>query len=307
MQRNPRCESIYVASRGLHSNQPFFADRDSYCLQGVPIKPDFRYTPNGFYFKNDLINLKLTDFELVFLRLPRPVSDGFLKWLDKIFAGKLIINHPLGIIETSNKKFLLNFPDLCPEMKLCYSVPEILDEAQRHPIVIKPLKEYGGRGLLRIKDNILDDGQKNYNVRSYLSDMHSTVEQDGLLVMKYLKNVVKGDKRILVADGEILASTLRLPSSESWLCNVSQGGKSVESIVTEEEKKIVDRINPLLLKNGIFMYGVDTLENDEGVRVLSEINTLSIGGFPQAEKQSGKPIIKTLIDKIFDYASKRAK
>ena len=120
--------------------------------------------------------------------------------------------------------------------------------------------------------------------------------------MKYLKNVSKGDKRILVVGGQIMASSLRIPAVGSWLCNVSQGGKSVKSEVTMEEEDIVNTISPSLIAEGILIFGVDTLEDDDGKRILSEVNTLSVGGFPQAQKQSQRPIIKMTIDKIFKYA-----
>jgi len=57
--------------------------------------------------------------------------------------------------------------------------------------------------------------------------------------------------------------------------------------VTKREVSIIDNIKSKLRKEGIFMYGVDTLVDDDGHRVLSEINTLSIGGWPQAQVQTG--------------------
>ncbi|MEL7221577.1 MAG: hypothetical protein AAGJ93_09680, partial [Bacteroidota bacterium] len=58
---------------------------------------------------------------------------------------------------------------------------------------------------------------------------------------------------------------------------------------------------PRLQEAGVLIYGVDTLMGDDGKRVLSEINTLSIGGFPQAEAQSGRPIISQTIELLFNY------
>ena len=135
-----------------------------------------------------------------------------------------------------------------------------------------------------------------------MESLKESIEKDGYLSMKYLKNVSEGDKRILVVGGEILASSLRLPAKDSWLCNVAQGGKSVSSEVTEREREIIQTINPTLKKKGVLIYGADTLVDDDGKRVLSEVNTLSVGGFPQAEAQTGKPVINTLISKIFEYA-----
>jgi glutathione synthase len=124
---------------------------------------------------------------------------------------------------------------------------------------------------------------------------------EGFLAMEFLKNVSQGDKRILVLNGQILASSLRLPAEESWLCNVAQGGHSVAAEATSEEIKIIETISPKLLEAGILIFGVDTLVANDGKRILSEINTLSIGGFPQAEKQTKKPILQQTINGIIKY------
>jgi glutathione synthase len=252
-----------------------------------------------------LKQLHPVDFDLVFLRLPRPVSDQFLLWINELFGHAIIINQPAGIIKTSNKKFLLNFPELCPDIRICHSLEDINTTIEKYPIVLKPLREYGGKGILKIERDQLDDGIKIHNTDTYLKSIEEKIIKEGYLAMKFLKNVTQGDKRILVAGGEVLAASLRLPKEDSWLCNVSQGGKSMSAEVNKEELEIIASINPLLKKEGILIYGVDTLVNDQGERVLSEINTLSIGGWPQAQAQTGKPIIKQLVDKIFEYEDVR--
>lgn len=92
-------------------------------------------------------------------------------------------------------------------------------------------------------------------------------------------------------NGSLPAIVTCIPAPDSWLCNVAQGGTSVAAKVSLEEEQIIARINPTLAEAGVLIYGADTLTDDDGRRVLSEINTLSIGGFPQAELQSGRSII----------------
>lgn len=302
MVLHPQCTSISVASRGLVKNGPFFQNMEKDQLYGSDVDSSFRYSADGRFFQQNLRSLDIDDFNLVFLRLPRPISDEFLYWLSEIFKQVLVINNPRGIIHTSNKKYLLSFPEICPDPKWHSSIQDILLEAEKHPIVLKPLKEYGGKGILKIDQNILDDGKNIYDADTYLKNINNIIVSEGFLSMKYLKNVSQGDKRILVVNGEILASSLRMPAKDSWLCNVAQGGTSVPSTIAEEEIKIVERINPSLRKEGIFLYGVDTLLGDDGKRLLSEINTLSIGGFPQAAKQSKNSIIHTFTNKLFNYA-----
>lgn len=302
MQRHERCELIDVASRGLAINDAFFDLMQQDGLVGHRVTSDFHYATALKYFASNGRNLKILDYDLVLLRLPRPISDEFLKWLSDIFAHTCVVNDPLGIIATSNKKFLTNFPDICPNVRLCRSIKEINEERQSYPIVLKPLRAYGGKGLLKIEGDVLDDGIEKVNAQEFLRSIEQEIETDGYLSMRYLKNVHQGDKRILVVGGEIMAATLRLPAKGSWLCNVSRGGRSVASVVTDDEIEIVNEVDQAVSKEGILMYGVDTLVNDDGVRVLSEINTLSVGGWPQAQKQSQKPIIKKAINKIFSYA-----
>ncbi|WP_367391236.1 RimK family alpha-L-glutamate ligase [Lewinella sp. LCG006] len=302
MLNHPRCAEIDIATRAWAGNDSFFTAQNGEQLQVAAVTPDFAYTDEGDYLTQGLRVVDPKDYDLIFLRLPRPISDEFLMWLATLLDGKAIVNHPRGIVETSTKQFLLNFPEVCPNMQLCRSMEEVLDFAAKFPIVLKPLREYGGRGLLKIDGTTLDDGTSLHNTVTYLKGIEDILETEGMLGMKFLKNVNQGDKRILVAGGQIMAASLRLPAPDSWLCNVAQGGTSVPATPTSDEEAIIAHINPKLQQAGILIYGADTLMDDDGKRVLSEINTLSIGGFPQAEQQTGRPVLQPTIDKIFIYA-----
>ncbi|MDF1698885.1 MAG: glutathione synthetase [Saprospiraceae bacterium] len=304
MVRHPQCKRIDVISRGIEKNGYFFMGQDDANLFGTTFGHQFKFTEDSYHFKKDLHKVHIKDYDIILMRLPRPVADSWLEWLMKTAKHAVIINNPLGIIKTSSKKYLLNFPEQCPDMKLCNSISDVLEMAKNYPIVLKPLREYGGKGIVRIEGGKVDTGNKSLDINSYLTSIENDLINDGYLGMKFLKNVRNGDKRILVVGGEIMACSLRIPAHGSWLCNVSQGGQSVKSDVTPEEVDIINAIAPKLLAEGILIFGVDTLEDDNGKRILSEVNTLSIGGFPQAQKQSGKPIIKMTIDKIFEYADR---
>lgn len=302
MCKHPRCAQIDIATRGWTGNDSFFMEQKGDQLQVAAVTRDFAYTEGGDYLTQALSVVNPQEYDLIFMRLPRPVSDEFLLWLAHLFAEKAIVNHPRGVVETSTKQFLLNFPEVCPQMQLCQSTTDVLDFSAKFPIVLKPLREYGGRGLLKIDGNTLDDGTTLHDTETYLQEIEDILQTDGMLAMKFLKNVNQGDKRILVVGGQIMAASLRLPAPDSWLCNVAQGGTSVPATASPEEEAIIRHITPKLKQAGILIYGADTLVGDEGERVLSEINTLSIGGFPQAEQQTGRPVIQPTIDKIFKYA-----
>lgn len=306
MVHHAEIASVDVASRGLRENADFFSG-DSSVLYASPVDSDFDFSEDGYYMQRRLRKVDSRGFDLVFMRLPRPLSDAQLIHIERVFAGCVIINKPSGIINTSSKAFLLNFPSSCPPMRLVSSVEEIMDFAENFPIVLKPLREYGGKGILKINGEKIDDGSTEYDTTQYLTSLKPVIEKEGFLAMKFLKNVGEGDKRILVVGGEVLASSLRLPAENSWLCNVAQGGRSVPTEVTEEELQIVSMVAPRLQQEGVLIYGIDTLVNDDGKRVMSELNTLSVGGFPQSQKQTGRPVINKTLEIILSHARSERK
>ncbi len=297
-----QCESVYVASRGFERNSSFFQAENTTPLFASKVHESFDYTEDSISYISDIQVINPEDIDILILRLPRPISDDFLIWVKEIFSGSLIINEPKGIIETSSKAYLLNFPELCPSMRLCESISDVLHAAKRYPIVLKPLKEYGGKGILKINGLQLDDGQGIHHTEEYLESISEPLKTEGYLSMKYLKNVTEGDKRILIVDGEIMTSVLRIPAEGSWLCNIAQGGRAIPSNPTKNEHYIIQKLSPYLKKAGIFMYGIDTLMDDNGKRILSEINTLSIGGFISGESKNGNPLVEKTVKKLFKYA-----
>jgi len=235
------------------------------------------------------------------MRLPRPIAPSFFDFLSASFSPKYIINRPSGMLEVGSKKFLLQVKNICPPMKWCTSMEEITDFAKRFPIVLKPLENYGGKGIVKIEDGIVYVNKEHMSLNNYMPFLQKELENGGYLAMKFLKNVHQGDKRIIVVNGQILGASLRLPPPDSWMCNVAQGGSSHLSKADADEQHIIDTIKPILKQKGVVMYGVDTLVNDDGKRVLSEVNTLSIGGLPQAEAQSGIPIVQQAVNLIFEH------
>ena len=293
LRQDARCRYVDVASRGNPQNAEFFNAAGSQ-VQGCRVKGGFVYQPEGGQFTRNNIPLDVGGYDVVWLRLPHPVPQSFLDGLVggetqdvASLPGRLVVNDPVGIVETGDKSFLTRFPEWTPPVRLVHTADDIRDFARRHPLVLKPLRAYGGQGIVRV------DGPNDLP-----SDLDLT---EPYLAMKFLKNVSEGDKRILVVNGRILAASLRLPAPGQWLCNVAQGGTSIGADIEPEEHAMIEAIAPELLRRGICFCGVDTLLNDAGKRVLSELNTLSIGGFPQAETQSGRPVVQQAIDELFNY------
>lgn len=302
-----RTASVFVASRGDGRNAAFFGGALASRLYGRMATPDFSFDPTGAQFTESPQSTFYGEADVVWLRLPPPADPVFFAHLTSYAPASApsIVNHPTGILETGSKAFLTHFPDFTPAVRRVQSTDEVQRFAAQFPVVLKPLREYGGKGLVRILDGMAEVDDQRQPLDRWLKDNATSIEAGDYLAMKYLKNVTAGDKRILVVNGNILGASLRLPAAGQWLCNVAKGGTSVVAETTPEEEAMVAAIAPVLLERGVVIFGADTLLDDAGKRVLSELNTNSIGGFPQAQEQTGRPILQQTIDGLYGFLTDR--
>ncbi len=301
MSKHPLCVEISLATRGNSKNSAFFSDFDMPTIFAKRIDEDFYYTEAGDWFEDSKC-VVISEFDALFLRIDRPLTDDQLYKIERNYRELLIINSPGGIVETGSKRFLLNFPELCPDITLCHTMADIKEQLEKFPIVLKPLHGYGGTGLIRIDAKKVFFENKKYNYEPGMALVADYLKHsEAMLSMRYLKNVTEGDKRVLVVGGKILGATLRLPPKGSWLCNLNQGGTASYAKVDEREYEIAEAISPILRRHGVLIFGFDTLVDDDGVRCLSEINTLNVGGLVQAEEFSGEPVVKIASELLWTY------
>jgi glutathione synthase len=305
LSKHALVSQLDIATKGNSANHDFFLHLTSKTIWATKVKESFEFSEDGFHFKQNLEEVPISKYDLIWLRLPPPIDKSFLAFLAHSFPTSFIINNPSGIYETGSKAFLMNFQKVCPPMKICTSIEDIVQFKNQFPIVLKPFREYGGKGIVRI------DGEKVWvgNTAMTFNEFKKNLEGDAIafLGVKFLKKVKEGDKRIIVVNGKIVGASLRLPAQDSWICNIAMGGSSHTAEVDQEEYEIVETINPILSEMGVVMYGVDTLMGDHGKRVLSEINTTSIGGLAQLEKQRGLPVVAEAVELVIQYFLRNVK
>jgi glutathione synthase len=299
MITDKRSTFIHVMSRGISENALFFNKKPNFKLHVSQVDEGYKYTDKGNFYQNFFVTIK-ENYNVIFLRIDRPLSDSFLCFIKKIFNKQLIINDPVGINLTGSKEFLLDVANLCPPMKICYDLSDIEVFRHRFPVVLKPLQGYGGKGIIKIENDTVTVNENNCDYSEFES-AYNDLLADGYLAMKFLKRVTEGDKRIIVINGEIIGAILRFPQNKSFLCNLKQGGHSTFTDVDQDEIEIVKQLSPIMDKNHVVIYGLDTLMDDDGHRKLSEINSLNVGGLIQAQQHSGKPVIDIASELIWDY------
>ena len=294
-----RSGEMWIATKGNEQNVDFF--------RGVPDAPlHATAIQSPLSFQDVEVVLEAADpafddgeIDVVMIRMPQPVSRAFLFSLRKRWPDRMIINDPIGINETASKQFLLQVSHLCPPIQLCHSIAEAVTLSQQHEIVLKPLYAYRGQGMFRLSKDAIWLEDKRHS----LAELHEVIKELDfpMLAMRFLPRVTEGDKRTIIVNQQIVGSALRTPAPGSWLCNVSHGGTATMAEADADELKIAAELTPLLYEKGIVMYGFDTLVNDDGRRVLSEINTLSIGGLKPMEEMSGRPVIAEAVELLYGF------
>lgn len=302
LRAHPAVGRLHLASRGNDANRGFFYHFNTTELEVWSMRDEISYEEGLRGLIDRTIRVDARYYDVLWLRLPRPIPDGFFAFLTEHINERRIINRPAGIVETSNKKFLLQVPELCPPIHHCADIECIRSLQSEHPIVLKPVESYGGKGVIRVENGRVFESSRQIPLEDYLPLLEDQIRfHGGYLAMRYLKNVDQGDKRIVVVNGQIVGAALRLPPEGSWICNASQGGSSIFAEPNKQERRIVERLNEELLPRGIAMYGVDTLVGDDGKRTLSEVNTLSIGGVKQMAELSGQPLVERTAELLVDY------
>jgi glutathione synthase len=290
--------NVDVATRGIDVNQRFFSDAPSTRVHATPVTQQFGFNKEGGAFMATT-QVDARDYDIILVRLPPPIRPSFLEKLATILPEKRIINSPHGILKTGTKRYLLELQDLCAPIEMINSGDDIFAMNRKFPIVLKPLNDYGGRGVVRIVDGRASGSNIDMPLEDFIDGL-----QPGyfpVLGMKYLKNVHMGDKRTVVINGNIIGSSLRLPAKDSWMCNVAQGGTSRLDEADKDERRIAKELSERLKKEGVLIFGFDTLVNDEGVRVLSELNTTSVGGLVHMERDDSQDVLNSVVQHLMDY------
>ena len=300
LTNHANCSLVHVASSGSIENESFFSNPTPSKLSAIAVDDNFQYSENGICFQHPSLLVDPRSYDVVLLRLPRSKSMEFFARIEQVIPKFRMINQPLGIAETGSKEYLLNFPDLCPPLMLCNNMEDVRSLRDRFAFVLKPFNNSGGKGLVRIDGNKVYEGQNEYHWDDYLPTLEGLIGQ-GYLGMKFLKNVHQGDKRIIVANRKVVAAALRTPPAGSWLCNVSMGATSTYAEPDEQELEIARKVIPDLYDKGVILFGMDTLVDDDGRRVLSELNTSCVNGIYPAEITTGRPITQETANLLMEY------
>jgi glutathione synthase len=123
--------------------------------------------------------------------------------------------------------------------------------------------------------------------------MHWARSREPLMIQRYEAAVRKGDKRVILVDGEPLGAINRVPAEGEARSNMHVGGRPEAVELTARDKEICARIGPLLREKGLLFVGIDVIGD-----WLTEINVTSPTGLQEFTRFGGADLSAAIWDKI---------
>ncbi len=230
------------------------------------------------------------DADVVLMRQDPPFDLGYITathLLERIAEQTVIVNDPASVRNAPEKVFVLDYARFMPPTLVTRSLDEARAFLKEHgEIVIKPLHGNGGKAIFRV-------GSDGANL-SALVEVFNTAWREPHMVQAFLPDVAKGDKRIVLVDGEVVGAINRLPGEGEIRSNLAVGGSAERTVLTEEEREICAALGPELKRRGLLFVGIDVI----GGKWLTEINVTSPTGIVAIEKFDGTDVAGLIWDAI---------
>jgi len=244
-----------------------------------------RATKGDHFTLGEAAGFDLSAADVVLMRQDPPFDLAYITathLLERIHPDTLVVNDPREVRNAPEKLLVTLFQDLMPPTLITSDPAEIRSfRAEHKEIVLKPLYGNGGAGVFRLKPD-------DENLGSLL-EMFATFYREPVMAQRYLPEVRRGDKRIILIDGEFAGLINRVPAEGEARSNMHVGGRPEAIQPSPRDLEICARIGPELKARGLIFAGIDVIGD-----WLTEINVTSPTGI-QEVKRFGGPDGATLI------------
>lgn len=183
--------------------------------------------------------------------------------------GTLIINKPASLRDNNEKMFISQFPQCCTPFLVSRNKKRLRDfvkqrfQAEQQDVILKPLDGMGGTSIYRVNPQ-----DPNLSV---ILETISENETRTVMAQQFIPEIINGDKRVLLIDGEAVPYALaRIPASGETRGNLAAGGTGVGIELSDRDHWICQQVAPALKQQGILFAGIDIIGD-----YLTEINITS--------------------------------
>ncbi len=242
-------------------------------LEDSTVKVDFRpievFDNNQHWFETGkLATIDAAKLDVILMRIDPPFNMEYiyttylLEMAEK--QGCLIANKPASLRDANEKLFATHFPQCCTDVLVSRDPQKIRNFVALHKdVILKPLDGMGGQSIFRVSPT-------DANLSVILETMVN-IDQHTIMAQKFIPQIDKGDKRILMINGKAIPYTLaRIPAKGETRGNIAAGGTGKAMPITERELWIANEVGPTLKKMGILFAGLDVIGD-----YLTEINVTS--------------------------------
>jgi len=231
----------------------------------------------------------LSKLDVVLMRQDPPFDMSYISathMLGRIHPKTLVVNNPAEVRNAPEKLFVTTFAEFIPPTLISSDPREIRAFRDTHrDIILKPLYGNGGAGVFRVRE-----GDENLGS---LLEMFTAFYREPVIVQRYIPDVRKGDKRIILVDGEFAGAINRVPAEGEARSNMHVGGRPEATELTAREKAICAAIGPELKKRGFIFTGIDVIGD-----YMTEINVTSPTGIHEVRRFGGADIAALVWDAI---------
>ena len=211
--------------------------------------------------------VELHHFDCILMRKDPPVDQNYLyaTYVLELASQKTcVINHPASLRSLNEKLSVFNFPELIPPTLVSSKIEDIFNfqSGVGGRIVVKPIYGHGGGGVYLLS-------KQDPNKKSLLQTLTQN-ETVSIIAQKAISEATRGDKRIILFDGNPVGAIMRVPKKGDFRANLHVGGSCKKVELTKNDKLICKKVGDFLKKKGILFAGIDVIGN-----YLIEINITS--------------------------------
>ncbi|OOG41267.1 glutathione synthase [Polaromonas sp. A23] len=233
----------------------------------------------------------LKEFDAVLMRKDPPFDSEYfyathlLEQAER--EGAKVFNKPRALRDHPEKLAIMEFPQFIGPTLVTRDPEDIKRfHAEHGDIILKPLDGMGGMGIFRV-------GPDGLNLGSITETLNRHGAQS-LMVQKFLPEIVKGDKRVLVIGGKCVPYSLaRIPQGSEVRGNLAAGGKGVALPLSTRDREIAEALGPILQSRGLLLAGVDVIGD-----YVTEINVTSPTCFQEIFDQTGFDVAAMFVDAL---------
>lgn len=287
--------AMLLAARARGWRVHYFEPADLYLRDGVARGRwqalEVRDDPADWFTLGAGGDVALGDLDIILMRQDPPITNAYLyvTYLLEMAeaAGALVANRPASVRDANEKLFAARFPQ-CMVPTLVSSDSERLRAFIREQgdVIVKPLDAMGGAGVFR-----LAAGGPNIGATLEILTANGALH---VMAQRYIPEIVHGDKRILMIDGEPVPFALaRIPQGDEVRGNLAAGGRGEGRELTARDRWIAAQVGPTLKEKGLIFVGLDVIGD-----YLTEINVTSPTCIRELDAAYGLDIAGQLLDHL---------